>query len=141
VRDVFLATSGLLNRRIGGPSIYPPLPAFVTAVGRDREWPATQGPDQYRRGLYVHLRRNIPYPMLLTFNAPDSSATCTMRERSNTPLQALTLLNDPVFFEASQVLGQKLAAAPGDLDQRLAAAFLQCMSRPATPAEMKVLRS
>ncbi len=141
VRDSFLATAGLLNPKVGGPSIYPPLPAFVTAVGRDKTWPATKGAEQYRRGLYIHLRRNIPYPMLLMFDAPDSTAACTRRERSNTPLQALTLLNDPVFFECSKVLGEKLAGPPGAVEERLHRGFVQCLGRPAQPAEMQALRT
>ncbi|MSU49037.1 MAG: DUF1549 domain-containing protein [Opitutus sp.] len=141
VRDVFLASSGLLNRAIGGPSIYPPLPAFVTAFGRNRTWPATTGPEQYRRGLYIHLRRNVPYPMLLTFDASDTSVACLQRERSNSPLQALTLLNDPVFFECSEKLGTALAAHPGEIDQRLHAGFAQCLSRPPKAAELQALRS
>ncbi|MSU72168.1 MAG: DUF1553 domain-containing protein [Opitutus sp.] len=141
VRDVFLAQSGLLNPKIGGPSIYPPLPAFVTAFGRNKTWPATPGAEQYRRGLYIHLRRNVPYPMLLTFDASDTSVACTQRERSNSPLQALTLLNDPVFFECSEKLGEQLAALPGDIDHRLHAGFEQCMSRPPKPAELLAMRS
>ena len=141
VRDVFLAQSGLLNPKIGGPSIYPPLPAFVTAFGRNKTWPATPGAEQYRRGLYIHLRRNVPYPMLLTFDASDTSVACTQRERSNSPLQALTLLNDPVFFECSEKLGEQLAALPGDIDHRLHAGFEQCMSRPPQPAELLAMRS
>ena len=137
VRDVFLASSGLLNRKIGGPSIYPPLPAFVTAFGRNRTWPATTGDEQYRRGLYIHLRRNVPYPMLLTFDASDASVACTARERSNSPLQALTLLNDPVFYECSEKLGETLADAPGSPSERLEKAFTLCMSRPPTRAELE----
>jgi len=141
VRDVFLASGGLLNAKIGGPSIFPPLPAYITAFGRNRSWPATEGEEQYRRGLYIHLRRNVPYPMLLTFDASDTSVTCLQRERSNSPLQALTLLNDPVFFECSEKLGEKLAAEPGDIDQRLHRGFETCMSRPPTTAERKAMRS
>jgi hypothetical protein len=140
VRDVFLASSGLLNRKIGGPSIFPPLPAFVTAFGRNRSWPATAGEEQYRRGLYIHLRRNVPYPMLLTFDASDTSVTCTNRERSNSPLQALTLLNDPVFYECSEKLGENLADESGDITTRLDYAFTRCMSRPPTTAELQALR-
>jgi hypothetical protein len=141
VRDVFLASSGLLNRSIGGPSIYPPLPAFVTAFGRNRTWPATTGPEQYRRGMYIHLRRNVPYPMLLTFDASDTSVACLQRERSNSPLQALTLLNDPVFFECSEKLGQHLARQEGSLSEKLHAGFERCMSRPPKPAELQALQS
>jgi hypothetical protein len=139
VRDLFLAQSGLLNAKIGGPSIYPPLPAFVTAFGRNKTWPATTGDEQYRRGLYIHLRRNVPYPMLLTFDASDTSVSCLQRERSNSPLQALTLLNDPVFFECSEKLGEKLANQPGRIDERLARGFEQCMSRPPQPEELRSL--
>lgn len=141
VRDVFLAQSGLLNRKIGGPSIFPPLPAYITAFGRNTTWPATTGDEQYRRGLYIHLRRNVIYPMLLTFDASDTSVTCTQRERSNSPLQALTLLNDPVFFECSAKLGQTLAAQTGEVEDRLRWGFEHCISRPPKPAELKTMQS
>jgi hypothetical protein len=141
VRDVFLASSGLLNPRIGGPSINPPLPAFVMAFGRNRSWPETTGPDRHRRGMYIHLRRNVPYPMLTTFDASDASVACLQRERSNSPLQALTLLNDPVFFECSEKLGERLQALPGELDARLRHGFELCLGRPPLPAELQALRS
>jgi len=141
VRDVFLAQSGLLNRKIGGPSVFPPLPEFVLAFGRNRTWPESKGEDLYRRGLYVHLRRNVPYPMLLTFDASDTSVACFQRERSNSPLQALTLLNDPVFFECSTKLGEQLAAQPGEIAERLQQGFTHCMGRPPKPPELEALRS
>ncbi len=142
VRDVFLASSGLLNRRIGGPSIYPALPSFVLAFGRNKSWPETKGPEKYRRGMYIHLRRNVPYPMLATFDASDASLTCLRRERSNSPLQALTLLNDPVFFECHETLGQQLAAMPADtsVEARLRHAFETCLSRPPTAAESAAMQ-
>ncbi|MES2692930.1 MAG: DUF1549 and DUF1553 domain-containing protein, partial [Verrucomicrobiota bacterium] len=141
VRDTFLAASGLLKDTVGGPSIYPPLPGFVTAFGRDKVWPATASDDRYKRGLYIHLRRNIPYPMLLTFDAPDSSAACFRRERSNTPLQALTLLNDPVFYECSEKLGATLASGAAGVEAQLRRGFEHCMSRPPTEAELNALRT
>lgn len=141
VRDVFLASSGLLNTRIGGPSIYPPLPAFVLAFGRNRSWPETTGPERYRRGMYIHLRRNVPYPMLTTFDASDASVACLQRERSNSPLQALTLLNDPVFFECSEKLAERLSCFPGDLDARLGHGFELCLGRLPQPAELHSMRS
>jgi hypothetical protein len=141
VRDVFLASSGLLNTRIGGPSIYPPLPAFVLAFGRNRSWPETTGPERYRRGMYIHLRRNVPYPMLTTFDASDASVACLQRERSNSPLQALTLLNDPVFFECSEKLAERLSSFPGDLDARLGHGFELCLGRLPQPAELRSMRS
>jgi hypothetical protein len=142
VRDVFLASSGLLNPRIGGPSIYPALPPFVLAFGRNKSWPETKGPEKYRRGLYIHLRRNVPYPMLATFDASDASVACLRRERSNSPLQALTLLNDPVFVECHETLGQQLAARPAhtSVAARLAHAFALCLSRPPTAAEAAAMQ-
>ena len=141
VRDVFLSSSGLLNPRIGGPSIYPPLPAFVMAFGRNRSWPESTGPDRYRRGMYIHLRRNVPYPMLTTFDASDASLACIQRERSNSPLQALTLLNDPVFYECSEKLGERLSAVPGDLEAKLRHGFELCLGRLPQPAELQSMRS
>jgi hypothetical protein len=142
VRDVFLASSGLLNPRIGGPSIYPALPPFVLAFGRNKSWPETKGPEKYRRGLYIHLRRNVPYPMLATFDASDASVACLRRERSNSPLQALTLLNDPVFVECHETLGQQLAARRPTCGRaaRLAHAFALCLSRPPTAAEAAAMQ-
>jgi hypothetical protein len=139
VRDVFLATSGLLNPKLGGPSVFPPLPDFVTAVGREKTWPTTSGPERYRRGVYIHLRRNIPYPALLMFDAPDTTATCTRRERSNTPLQALTLLNDPVFFECSAALAGQFAHSESGPAALCAQIFERCLGRPPRPAEAGVL--
>ncbi|MBI5693990.1 MAG: PSD1 domain-containing protein [Verrucomicrobia bacterium] len=141
VRDVALASSGLLNRTIGGPSIHPPLPAFVMAFGRNRTWPETKGPDAFRRGMYIHLRRNVPYPMLTTFDASDASVACTRRERSNSPLQALTLLNDPVFFACSEKLGAELAGQPGDLEARLRLGFERCLGRAPRAAELQALHA
>jgi hypothetical protein len=79
--------------------------------------------------------------MLLTFDASDTSVACTQRERSNSPLQALTLLNDPVFFECSERLGQTLAAESGTIEQRLRLGFEQCMSRPPKPEELRALKT
>ncbi len=140
VRDVALSSSGLLNPRIGGPSIHPPLPEFVMAFGRNRSWPETKGAEANRRGMYIHLRRNVPYPMLTTFNASDASVACLQRERSNSPLQALTLLNDPVFFAAAGALAGRLAAVQGDADARLRAGFELCLGRPPSAAELQALR-
>ncbi|MEY4004407.1 MAG: hypothetical protein RLZZ221_503 [Verrucomicrobiota bacterium] len=140
VRDVALASSGLLNPRIGGPSIHPPLPEFVMAFGRNRSWPETKGAEANRRGMYIHLRRNVPYPMLTTFDASDASVACLQRERSNSPLQALTLLNDPVFFAAAGELAKRLESMPGETDARLRAGFELCLGRPPSPKEFEALR-
>ena len=138
VRDSFLAVSGLLNPTLGGPGIRPPLPADIAALGyaNSVKWKESEGADRYRRGLYIHFQRTVPYPMLMTFDAPDSNATCTRRERSNTPLQALVLLNDPAFFECAQVLGRQVASeAVASEGQRIKRAFELSLSRPPTDEE------
>jgi mono/diheme cytochrome c family protein len=143
VRDAYLAASGLLNEKIGGPSIRPPLPADIAALGyaNSVKWTESAGAEKNRRGLYIFFQRTVPYPMLMTFDAPDSNATCTRRERSNTPLQALTLLNDPVFFECAQALGQRMAEAPGaDVAAKIRHGFERCFARQPTAEELAQLR-
>ena len=116
IRDSVLAASGLLDRRVGGPSVRPPLPEGVAKLGFSGgiKWKSSKGSDLYRRSLYIHYQRTVPYPFLANFDAPEASTTACSRERSNTPLQALNLLNDPVFFEASQALAARvLWESPG----------------------------
>ncbi len=140
VRDLHLAASGLLDRTIGRRGIRPPLPAFVTEVGRSVKWPVSQGSERYRRGMYIFFKRTVPYPMLMTFDAPDSTISCSRRERSNTPLQALTLLNDPVFYECAQNLGDQLRKQHGaDLSAAIDDLFLRCLGRHPTDEERRVL--
>jgi len=138
VRDNALAASGLLTRSIGGPSIRPPQPAGIselTYAGSAR-WVESTGPDRYRRGLYIWFQRTSPYPMLLTFDAPDGNLCCVRRERSNTPLQALTLLNDTVFVECAQALGKRMIDRKEDAKGRLRFAFLLCLGREPSGTEM-----
>ncbi len=139
VRDAYLAASGLLNPKIGGPSIRPPLPADIAALGyaNSVKWTESPGTEKNRRGLYIFFQRTVPYPMLMTFDAPDSNSTCARRERSNTPLQALTLLNDPVFFECAQQLGARMAEVPtADASERIRHGFERCLSRPPSAEEL-----
>ena len=140
VRDTWLAASGLLTRKLGGSSVRPPLPADIAAIGYagSIKWQNSDGPERYRRGLYVFFQRTVPYPMLTTFDAPDSTAACARRERSNTPLQALTLLNDPVFFECAQALGRRMTSLEGDPASRLRFAFEHCLGR--TPSRDELAR-
>jgi hypothetical protein len=141
VRDAALTASGLLERKIGGPGIRPPQPDYVASISRNVQWEVTTGADLYRRGLYILFRRATPYPMLLTFDAPDSTVACVRRERSNSPLQSLTLLNDPVFFECAQALGEALAGGvPRSLDERLSEGFRRCLGRDPREAELLRLR-
>ena len=141
VRDCSLAVSGLLNPVVGGPSVKPPQPASVSKEGYANVWVASTGPDRYRRGIYTFIQRTSPYAQFVTFDMPDASRSCTRRERSNTPLQALNLLNDPVFFEAAQALAarvQREAAGRSD-DARLNYAFRLVLLREPLPHESKRL--
>lgn len=143
VRDVFLASSGLLSHSIGGRSIRPPLPSGVRELlyAGSMKWPESEGHDRYRRGLYIFFQRTVPYPMLMTFDAPDSNVSCVRRQSSNTPLQALTLLNDPVFFECAQALGLRvLREAAVDLDTRIEHLFLVTVGRRPQVAELDAVR-
>lgn len=142
LRDAFLKTSGLLTTTIGGPSIRPPLPGDVFDVGRSVKWDVSQGAERYRRGLYILTLRSVLYPMLTTFDGPDASEACVRRERSNTPLQALTLMNDPVFVEAAQALAMRIMheAAP-DVRMRLRHLFQLCLGREPEPEEAARLRT
>ena len=142
LRDAFLKTSGLLTTTIGGPSIRPPLPGDVFDVGRSVKWDVSQGADRYRRGLYILTLRSVLYPMLTTFDGPDASEACVRRERSNTPLQALTLMNDPVFVEAAQALALRVMreAAP-ETSARLRQLFQLCLVREPQPEEVARLRT
>jgi hypothetical protein len=139
VRDAVLQASGLWSRRLGGPSVFPPQPENVTtegAYGR-LNWATSTGGDRYRRGLYTFAKRTAPYAMFTTFDGPSGEACVARREQSNTPLQALTLLNDTVFLEAAQSLGSQAAALPEESDDARAAwLFARCLSRPPTPTEL-----
>ncbi|MDP8246083.1 MAG: PSD1 and planctomycete cytochrome C domain-containing protein [Candidatus Hinthialibacter antarcticus] len=141
VRDISLQTSGLLNRAVGGPSIRPPLPADVAALGyaNSVKWTQSKGDEIYRRGLYIFFQRTVPYPMLMTFDCPDSNVTCIRRNRSNTPLQALTLLNDPVFWECAASFGKQIATEmKGDSLERIRMAFFNAIGRE--PNEQEAYR-
>ena len=141
-RDLFLAVGGLLERRVGGRSIRPPLPEDVAKVGYSSgvKWPESQGTDKFRRGLYIHFQRTVPYPMLMTFDSPDSNTACIRRTRSNTPLQALTLLNDHVFVDCARSFARKITSEVKSTDEdRLRYAFRRALAREPDPVEMSVL--
>jgi hypothetical protein len=138
VRDAALQVSGLLNPAIGGASVRPPQPAGLTSLGYGDfvKWKDSEGKDRYRRGLYTFFQRAVPYPQLITFDAPDSTLTCTRRTRSTTPLQALNLMNDPVFFEAAQALAVRVLRESGpSFDEQVDRAFELCLSRSPKPSE------
>ncbi len=139
VRDIALAASGLLNPKVGGPSVFPPVPDFMfqppVSYG-PKVWYEDKGENRYRRALYAFRYRSIPYPMLQTFDSPNGDFSCVRRPRSNTPLQALMTLNEPIAVECAQALALRTLrdAGPRD-DERLTYAFRRCLSRPPTVAE------
>jgi len=137
VRDSALAASGLLSDKIGGPSVYPPQPPGVSSEGAygPLEWKTSEGPDRFRRGLYTFAKRTAPYAMTQTFDGPSGETCLARRERSNTPLQALTLLNDTVFLECARALGRTAAKMDGDEATRASVLFRRCLTRPPTPEE------
>ena len=142
VRDQALAVSGLLDRKMFGPSVRPPQPALGNnaAFGGSTDWKTSAGGDKYRRGLYTKWRRTSPYPSMVTFDAP-SREFCTIRRIStNTPLQALVTLNDPVYVEAAQILARRLLAEGGaGATDRAGFAFRLVLARPPTEKEKKLL--
>ncbi len=139
IRDQALAIAGLLSRKMYGPSVRPPRPnlGLRSAFGGSTDWQTSPGEDKYRRGLYTRWRRTTPYPSLTTFDAP-SREVCTIRRvRTNTPLQALVTLNDPVFVEAAQGLARRICAEGGEtLESRLIYGFRCCLSRPPLRQEL-----
>jgi len=137
IRDTALQVSGILDQEIGGKSVMPYLPKGVgeLAYGGSK-WRETFGREAYRRGLYIHYQRTTPYPLLVNFDAPDSNVACSRRRASNTPLQALNLLNDPVFTEAAHAFGQRALEMPGG---RLDRMFLLALGRGPSETERQAL--
>ncbi len=138
VRDVSLSVSGLLSRKIGGPSVFPPLPPGVAELSyaNNFKWKTSTGEDRYRRGMYTFFKRTAPHPNLVSFDCPDANTTCVQRQASNTPLQALILLNNEVFVDAARSLGRRVLKSELASDaERLNRAFRLCVSRPMTGTE------
>ncbi|WP_339908081.1 PSD1 and planctomycete cytochrome C domain-containing protein [Symmachiella dynata] len=143
VRDQALALSGLLSRKIHGPSVFPPQPPGLWRAafnGRDRKWATSTGEDKYRRGLYTFWRRSVPYPSMATFDAPSREVCAMRRIRTNTPLQAFVTLNDPVYVEAAQALARRIFQEGGNTtDQRVRFALRLCLVRPPAAAQVDAL--
>jgi hypothetical protein len=136
IRDAELVASGLLSRKVGGPSVYPPIPTGATKVTQvDREWKTSTGEDRYRRGLYTFSQRSALHPSLSVFDAPDGVVTCTRRIRSNTPLQALNLMNDEASVEFAQAFAKRLQESGLEQGFRLA------LGRSPTPVESDRLKT
>ena len=136
VRDVTLSASGILNSAVGGRSISPPQPKGLAELGHTAQFRESTGQDRYRRGVYVHFQRMVPYPFLMNFDAPNTLQSVCRRERSTTPLQALNLLNDPVFFEAAQGLAARvLLDGVKAFEERLDYTYRLCLSRAPSRTE------
>ena len=137
VRDTCLSASGLLSSKVGGPPVYPPIPEGVLSLGQVKHtWPVSKGDDRYRRALYTFVFRATPPPSLSVFDAPEGLGSCTRRLRSNTPLQALTLLNDTSFHEFAEALGDRLIKdVPQGDARRIERGFMLCTSRRPSAAE------
>jgi mono/diheme cytochrome c family protein len=159
VRDIALAASGLLSHKIGGPSVFPPQPEGIWTQNYSSEkWSTSPGEDRHRRGLYTFWRRTSPYPAFMSFDAPSREFCCVRRSRTNTPLQALTTLNDPAFVECARALARRMlneapkttatAARAADnraageastAEARAAYGFRLCLARQPKPAELQPL--
>jgi hypothetical protein len=137
VQDIALSVSGLLNPKIGGPSVFPPIPTNVgdTSYG-GFSWPESKGDDRYRRGLYTFWKRSLPFPALKAFDVTSGETSCPRRVRSDTPLQALTTLNEKAFVEAAQAMALRVVKEGGkDPQSRARYAFQLCTGRKPTPFE------
>jgi hypothetical protein len=135
-----LFVAGLLSPKTGGPSVKPPRPAsgLSAAFGSSVDWKTSDGEDRFRRGLYTEWRRTSPYPSMATFDAPNREVCTLRRNRTNTPLQALVTLNDPVYIEAAQGLARRMMRSGGSTAEKIRRGFEYCLERP--PREKEVNR-
>ncbi len=144
VRDIALSASGMLSEEVGGPSVYPPAPEFLflpPASYGPKQWNLSTEGQQYRRSLYVQSYRSVPYPPLQVFDAPKGDAACVRRQRSNTPLQALVMLNEPQFVECARAMAGRVLREGGDSDDdRLDYALRLCVSRAGEADERTILK-
>jgi hypothetical protein len=143
IRDSALKAAGVLSLKMGGPGVYPPQPASVTTEGTygKVEWKTSEGEDRYRRSLYTFIKRTAPFAMATTFDAPTGESCLARRDVSNSPLQALTLLNDQMFMEAAQAMAKQVMAESPNDDARLQDMFRRCATRPAAPDELTMLKA
>ena len=143
IRDAALKAAGVLSPKMGGPGVFPPQPLSVTSEGTygKFEWKVSEGDDRFRRSLYTFMKRTAPFAMSTTFDAPTGESCLARREVSNSPLQALTLLNDQMFMEAAQAMAKQVIAESTDDDSRLQNIFRRCATRPAAADEMAMLKA
>jgi mono/diheme cytochrome c family protein len=142
VRDQALAAAGLLSHKMHGAPVHPPQPinGLAAAFGTSTDWETSAGEDRYRRALYTRWRRNLPYASMVTFDAPERSVCSMRRIRSNTPLQALVTMNDPVFVEAAQALARRILSDGGaDTASRARYGFERVLLRQPEALELERL--
>jgi hypothetical protein len=141
VRDQALMASGLLSLKMGGPPVMPPQPAGVwNSVYNESKWIDAKGPDRYRRAVYTYIKRTAGYPSFLTFDASDHDTSLARRIPTNTPLQALVTLNDPVYAEASEAIAVRMMKASANLDERIQYGARLVLSRDLTKNELVTMR-
>lgn len=143
IRDQALAVAGILSAKMHGPPVKPPQPSLglSAAFGSSTDWTTSAGDDRYRRGIYTTWRRSNPYPSMSAFDAPNREVCTLRRVRTNTPLQALVTLNDPVYIEAAQALGRKMFKASDTNAGRIGFGLEAALCRPIQPEEIEVLRT
>ncbi len=141
VRDQALAVSGLLSSKMYGPPVRPPQPnlGLTAAFGGSTDWKTSEGGDRYRRAIYTSWRRSNPYPSMATFDAPNREVCTLRRNVTNTPLQSLVTLNDPVYVEAAQALARRGLEHAGSGEEKIAYMFRRCLSRQPRPTELQAL--
>ena len=140
IRDGALRSAGLLSDKMFGAPVRPPQPGGVTEVAfGNPKWKASSGPDRYRRSLYTYQKRTAPFAMFTTFDGGSGEACIARRDVSNTPLQALTLMNDPMFIEIAEAFGKSIAAHPGDQLTKIRQAFRRVLTRLPNEAELAQL--
>jgi len=141
IRDTSLVAAGLLNDKMYGPPVRPPQPTAATRAANysQSQWVVSEGADRYRRSLYTYQKRTAPFAMFTTFDATSGEACVAQRDVSNTPLQALTLMNDPMFTEISEVFGDRMNEVEGDTRLKIATGFRWLMTRPPNGEEVAML--
>jgi mono/diheme cytochrome c family protein len=141
VRDQALAVSGLLSNKMYGPPVRPPQPklGLAAAFGASTDWKTSDGDDRYRRAIYTTWRRSNPYPSMATFDAPNREVCTIRRTSTNTPLQSLVTLNDPVYVEAAQALARRAIQHDSVVEEQIAYAFRRCLIRPPQDNELQML--
>ena len=141
LRDAALTASGLISDKLGGPSVYPPQLASITTEGAygPLTWTVSTGSDRYRRSLYTFAKRTAPFAMFNIFDGPSGEACMAKRDRSNTPLQSLTLLNDEAFLEMARSLGREATTDTGTIEERVTKLFRRCLTRPPSTDELTKL--